>query len=248
MNARILSLPSLVACALPVLAVAAPPNDLWENRTLITTLPFSESVPAIETATVDATDPAMFCVQLAEALPQKNSVWYRYSPGASDAYVRINSNGYDTLTMVLEGSPESGFRRVAGGCNDDAAGQGSGSIVHGLRLRAGGDYSILVTRYRGDDSATATLAFAISASPVRLVTKTSDSNDGACDTDCSLREATLANTGTAGGAILVPAGRYRVPGGLSLPVSGVFDLRHQKERDDHRCRCEGNPSNTARRG
>ncbi|MBZ0252693.1 MAG: CSLREA domain-containing protein, partial [Candidatus Methylomirabilis sp.] len=49
-----------------------------------------------------------------------------------------------------------------------------------------------------------------------IVTKTEDTADGACDADCSLREAILATNAAAGtDRILVPAGHYR----LAIPPS-----------------------------
>lgn len=56
-----------------------------------------------------------------------------------------------------------------------------------------------------------------------LVTKTADTLDGACDTDCSLREAVLAANSGPGHVITIPAGVYRltrVPGG-SDPENGT---------------------------
>lgn len=51
------------------------------------------------------------------------------------------------------------------------------------------------------------------AAAVFTVTKTSDGNDGACNADCSLREAVLAANAVPGSTVIVPAGHYR----LSLP-------------------------------
>jgi CSLREA domain-containing protein len=58
------------------------------------------------------------------------------------------------------------------------------------------------------------LLFALpAAGAVFTVTKTSDGNDGACDADCSLREAVQAANLAPGSTVIVPAGHYR----LSLP-------------------------------
>jgi CSLREA domain-containing protein len=48
---------------------------------------------------------------------------------------------------------------------------------------------------------------------VFTVTKTTDTADGACDADCSLREAIVAANGAPGSTVVVPAGAYR----LSIP-------------------------------
>jgi CSLREA domain-containing protein len=51
------------------------------------------------------------------------------------------------------------------------------------------------------------------AAAVFTVTKTGDGNDGACNADCSLREAVLAANAAPGSTVSVPPGIYR----LSLP-------------------------------
>jgi CSLREA domain-containing protein len=63
----------------------------------------------------------------------------------------------------------------------------------------------------------AALAFAASlaATPAALadefvVTKTADTGDGACDADCSLREAVLAANSGPGHVVTIPAGVYRL--------------------------------------
>ena len=53
-----------------------------------------------------------------------------------------------------------------------------------------------------------------------IVTKTADTNDGACDADCSLREAVVAaNAAPGADTITVPAGTYI----LTLFALGIFD-------------------------
>lgn len=48
------------------------------------------------------------------------------------------------------------------------------------------------------------------AAAVFAVTKTADGNDGACDADCSLREAVQAANAVPGSTVFVPAGTYRL--------------------------------------
>src|SRR5207244_3305019 len=61
------------------------------------------------------------------------------------------------------------------------------------------------------------------------VTKTADTNDGACNSDCSLREAIIAANpvGTGADTINVPAGSYRLTlaGGDNTAATGDLDIR-----------------------
>ncbi len=61
------------------------------------------------------------------------------------------------------------------------------------------------------------------------VTKTADTNDGTCDSDCSLREAVIAANGAAGlDVVAIPAGLYTltiVGVGEDLALTGDLDLR-----------------------
>lgn len=207
------------ACGVCGIGHAAPANDHWTERTMITELPFSASVPEVVSATTDDTDPAVFCWWQSShpASPGQYGLWFGFVTGDADEYVDLDTAGYDTILAVYEGEPGA-FVDVPGGCNDDGVRAGSGSLVRGLRLRANTAYSIFVAAYVfvWDD---AVLEFSMSRSAVHRVTKTEDGDDGQCDEkDCSLREA--VNQAIAQpGAILVPAGRYKVPGGLNFGTS-----------------------------
>ncbi|MEK7784651.1 MAG: CSLREA domain-containing protein [Chloroflexota bacterium] len=62
-------------------------------------------------------------------------------------------------------------------------------------------------------------------SPAFVVTKTADTNDGACDADCSLREAIVAANAAAGpDTIFIPAGTYTLTRTGSDEVASVGDL------------------------
>jgi len=76
------------------------------------------------------------------------------------------------------------------------------------------------------------LALAVSASAARaavyIPTKTADSADGACNADCSLREAVLAaNAHTGDDVILLHAGVYRltIAGNEDVGAAGDLDLQ-----------------------
>jgi CSLREA domain-containing protein len=195
---------------------AAPANDHWADRMTIAELPFSASVTDMATATTDITDPDVFCWWQSGdvANPGQSSVWFGRVTGDADEYVDLDAGGYDTLIAVYEGEPGR-FVDVPGGCNDDGVRIGSGSILRGVRLRANTAYSIFVATYR-HGSLPSRLEFSMSRSAVHRVTKTEDGDDGQCDeTDCSLREAVNRSIAEPG-AIVVPAGRYVVPGGLDF--------------------------------
>jgi CSLREA domain-containing protein len=75
-----------------------------------------------------------------------------------------------------------------------------------------------------DHAATSGLAYANPTSPQATwtVTKQADTNDGACNSACSLREAVRA-ANAAGGAntIAIPAGTYTLDCSLArMPVAG----------------------------
>jgi CSLREA domain-containing protein len=51
---------------------------------------------------------------------------------------------------------------------------------------------------------------AVAGSTDLVVTKTADTNDGACNSDCSLREAIIRSNTSGADAIEVPAGTYKL--------------------------------------
>jgi CSLREA domain-containing protein len=212
----------VVAFALLVAAPAAyavPPNDNWANREVIATLPFTDTETDVATATVAATDPLIPC-RVGAAGQGGNTLWYSYTTGPATEYVTISTatSDYDTEVAVYEGTPGS-FRLIHGGCNEDAGDATSfQSRVTGVRLNANTTYSIEVSQLLQDD-VPATLHLNVAAAATYQVTKTADTADGACDADCSLREAVLAANATPG-AVLVPAGTYTLIG----PITDRGDL------------------------
>ncbi len=69
---------------------------------------------------------------------------------------------------------------------------------------------------------------ALSGSTTLTVTKTADTNDGACDADCSLREAIVQANTFATDDIDVPAGTYKLTikgRGEDLAATGDLDIR-----------------------
>jgi CSLREA domain-containing protein len=185
---------------------AQPANDAYADREVIASLPFTDTEALIGAATVEVGDPIVFC-RAGTASQGGNTVWYSYTTGASDEYLNLITTGstYDTMVAVYTGAPGA-FTLVSGGCNDDGIPAVLQSRIAGLRLRASTTYSILVARFTAN-VATVTLNFAVSAAPLYNVSKTTDTADGVCDADCSLREAIGASNVTPG-AVLVPAGNY----------------------------------------
>src|SRR5439155_19826905 len=87
-----------------------------------------------------------------------------------------------------------------------------------MRVRAGVAFALWVALAGVPNAAAATFA----------VTRTDDPVPGACDSDCSLREAVLAaNAGSGGDTIVLPAGHYRLTisgPGEDAAATGDLDL------------------------
>jgi CSLREA domain-containing protein len=208
----------------PGLAQAQPVNDNYANRKIITSLPFEETEAAIGLATVEPTDPLIFCRQ-SGAGTGGNTVWYSYTTGPADQYVdftTVNST-YDTILAFYTGGPGA-FRLVSGGCNDNGIAATQRARLSGLRLRANTTYSIVVAR-QAQSATSVVLRVLVDVAPLYLVTKTTDSADGVCNADCSLREAISASNAMPG-AVVVPAGTYllTLPGVEDANAGGDLDV------------------------
>ena len=96
------------------------------------------------------------------------------------------------------------------------------------------------------------LCLVASAAPARatdfVVTKTTDSNDGSCDADCSLREAIVAANASAGPdrhIVLASNATYtlslgpRDPDGMVVPGSGDLDITGALTIDGHGSTIDG---------
>lgn len=214
--------------ATPVLA-APPVNDNWTGRIIIPAASLSspggytDTQSAIGEATTEASDPILVCKN-GDPAQRGNTVWYSLTlpGGANDTYyLNLSALGYDSIVAVYTGSPGN-FRPVIGACNDDGAANFAAQLS-GARLVGGSEYSILVAR-PAQSSNPATLTFSARNAPRYTVTKTADTLDGACDADCSLREA-IAASNAAPGAVIVPAGSY------ALTRSGSDDNNNNGDLD-----------------
>lgn len=201
----------MLACAFAAPANAGgPANDAWTQRETIATLPYTDTEGGIGSATLAAGDPVFPCMRTSPPTAGARTLWYSYTTADDVEYVNVSASGFDAELAIWRGNPTDGFVLETGACNDDGGGgSGSASLV-GIRLQPGTEYSIEVATY--DASVPATLLqLTIDRARTYNVTKTADTNDGTCDSDCSLREAVRA-ANQSGGAVLVPPGTY----GLTL--------------------------------
>jgi hypothetical protein len=121
--------------AAPVLG-AAPSNDTYAGRTVIGSLPFSESLDTSE-ATTDADDDEL---NAQCGAPQTDaSVWYELTP-TSDAVVLVDVSGSDYPAGVLVGTGSPGSFSIV------ACGPGGA----GFEALAGETYAILVLDDQSD--------------------------------------------------------------------------------------------------
>lgn len=108
--------------AVPFAAAAPPPNDDFNNATVIPSLPYSNSQDT-RNATVAADDPCS---------NRDKTVWYNFT-ATSDTFVRVNATGsnFDAVIAIVKG-PRGAFTSTA--CaTDNVAGESS----VGLTVRAG---------------------------------------------------------------------------------------------------------------
>jgi CSLREA domain-containing protein len=181
-------------------------------------------VPAHETlavgnATTDATDPVIPCAYGGRS-QGIHSVWYSYTTGASPAYVSFDTTGSQLLAhLAVFSGPPGAFDLVPGGCVSDTGGDAQ---LNGLRLAPNTTYSIELATWSypqpKDDA-----VLDMTSSPVYSVTKTADLSDGACNGDCSLREA-ISAANAAPGAVLIPKGTYQLAGAAGEDANNSGDL------------------------
>jgi len=122
--------------AAPAAFAVAPTNDTWAGRTVVSAIPFSETIDTTE-ATTDSDDAEANAVCGAPATDA--SVWYSYTP-ASDQGVLVDVSGsnYTAGVLVVSGAPGS---FVIEAC-------GPGGVV--FFATAGVSYSIMAIDDQGD--------------------------------------------------------------------------------------------------
>lgn len=209
-------------------ALAAPPaNDEWASRitidpnVLVAPGGFSDTQSTINEATTDVTDPLLPCKN-GDVTQRGNTVWYglRFNGPGQTFHVNLSALGYDSIVAIYTGLPGD-FSPVVGGCNDDGAASFASAIA-GVRLVGETDYSIVVAR-PAQNTNTAPLNFSARSAPLYNVTKLTDTADGTCDADCSLREAISASNANPG-AVLLPTGDYTLSRSGSDNVNSTGDL------------------------
>jgi CSLREA domain-containing protein len=225
----------LLVAATGAHAQSAPANDNWVGRTSIT-LPFNTNEPNMYLATVEPSDPEPPCLPVLGGVTTSAgyTLWYSYTTGLAAEYVTLaiaKDKPASSIVSVYTGNPTDGFHIISGGCGaqsqslDDAT-----TRVAGLRLAANTSYSIEVAVYSGtlSSSSNDVLEFSVDSAHQYVVTKPADTNDGTCDSDCSLREAIGASNADPG-AVLIPAGTYKltIAGAEEyLNATGSLDALH----------------------
>jgi hypothetical protein len=98
------------ALALPGSASAqAPPNDTFEQATVIPSLPFSQVLDTTQ-ATIDSTDAEAAAACGVPSIPGAATVWYEYTPPVDQSVLILTGPvppSYGTGVGVLTGSPGS---------------------------------------------------------------------------------------------------------------------------------------------
>jgi Ca2+-binding RTX toxin-like protein len=191
------SVGSLAAASMlliPGISHPAPPgNDNFGNRTIIGSLPFSETVSTVE-ATTESGEPTSPCA------PVGKTVWYQYSP-PSDMVLGANANNsdFDAVVTIWTGSDLSTL--TAGACGDDPP-----NVV--FKALAGTTYLIQVG---GFDGAGGSLGFRLREVEAGFIAGTvTEEGTGRplADICVSVQDADLD---TFSGAVTDEAGAYSVP-------------------------------------
>jgi hypothetical protein len=133
-----------------------PANDDFNNRTTISSLPYSISNLNTKGATTQGLDPAHPCAS--SAFPrQSRSVWYAYTPPTSGMFkITTNGSNYDTVLALWRGNWGALVNR---GCNDDGGGNLTSALT--ATLYSGQTYYVQASGY-GSSSAGGALSFQMS--------------------------------------------------------------------------------------
>ena len=129
------------------------------------------------------------------------------------------------------------------------AGQRSSFVSHRLRRPA----FLLVAIILAVAAAAVSGPVAAQEAPIVAVTNTADTDDGVCDSDCSLREA--VDTAEKGSVVTIPAGAYTLDSEIeidkSLVISGagpqrtIVQAAEEPDQAEHRVFIVNTPGNVA---
>jgi hypothetical protein len=97
---------------------ASPGNDDIGSATMVGALPYADGPYDTTEATTGATDPG-FCFE-PDAGPDRSSVWYSFTPTASDSYL-ADTFGSDYDTTLYVGTPDGLGGIDVINCNDDTS-------------------------------------------------------------------------------------------------------------------------------
>jgi hypothetical protein len=141
-----------------VIAQAVPANDDFDNATVITSLPFTNTISTID-ATQALDDPVPTCA----AGGQGPTVWYAFTP-SKNMMIQANTFGsdYDTDLLVYTGT-RGNLTELA--CNDDAAGFQS-SVTIGLAR--GQTYFFMVGAFGSGPGGTLVFNMAVAPKSTRV--------------------------------------------------------------------------------
>lgn len=135
-----------VACAT---AICPPANDLCDNATKITTVPFADSGVVMPGATDDANvDPSCDSSFSCANGPANNGVWYTFTPSVSCA-ATIDQTGIDAATSVWTGADCLSLTQLA--CSDPDP--------FTVDMAAGTEYLILVSNWSCSSQPSANMNF-----------------------------------------------------------------------------------------
>jgi len=195
-------------------AIPSPPHDDFANATVLATDVGSLSGESNAWATSEAGEPNHDGL----ADTPVRSVWYRWTSSfVGDAVVEITTpaipDDWDSVLAVYTGATVDTLTEVV------AKSTVGYSLQVEFGVTPGTIYYIVVDGRDAEEMGSFDLTWTTDDG-IYLVTKTTDTDDGVCDADCSLREAVVAaNEVSVDAVIHLPAGHYE----LTLDYSGVAD-------------------------
>ena len=197
-------------------ALSPPANDDFADATVLTGRSGTLLAESNERATAEIGEPTHDGVAGTPA----RSVWYEWTPtwdedATIDVAIPLPPDDWDSVVAVYTGSSLDALTEVV------ATSMVGDSLHLEFEVVGGTTYRLAVDGHDTDNWGSFDLTWANEPfGGTFIVTKTEDTDDGMCDTDCSLREAVVAANATGGDdTIHLPAGIYQ----LTLDYSGVAE-------------------------